>query len=308
MIGATLDVFPAVANLSRMTGLWNFASTWQFDLPLVVGLTLVTVAYVWAVRAVDRHDPAHRWPVRHLVFFLAGIAVTVLATLGPVGAFDDDYFWAHMVQHILLMMLAAPFLLLGEPVLLLLRVSSRDVRRRVVMPVLRSRPVRFLTHPVVSWLVFAGVLFGTHFTGFYEFALEHPDVHNYVEHPLYLGAGLLYYFPLLSGSPGTKPLQPFAKIISLLTMMVPEAMVGFALYSAGSVLYPFYATVTNRPWGPSTALLDQRLGGAFMWSSGMVFHALWISVAAWEWIKSEERKARRIDAEIAAEATEAAGG
>jgi cytochrome c oxidase assembly factor CtaG len=139
------------------------------------------------------------------------------------------------------------------------------------------------------------VLVGTHFTGFYEYALEHPPVHNYVEHPLYLGAGLLYYYPLLGVSPGGSAMQPFAKVVSLFLMMVPEAVVGFSLYMASSVLYPYYETV-ERPWGPSTALLDQRLGGALMWSAGMIFHALWISVAAWQWFRSEEVKARRIDA------------
>ena len=283
-----------------MHGLWTFATTLQFDLPLALVLAATAGLYVWAARRVSHTDPFHPWPVRYTCTFLAGVAVIVFVTLGPVGAFDDVYFWAHMIQHILLMMLAAPLLLLGEPVLLALRVSSRSVRHDVLVPVLRSRAVRFLTNPVVSWLIFAGVLVGTHFTGFFEFALEHPGVHNYVEHPLYLCAGLIYYYPLLGRAPVASPLRPFTKVISLLTMMVPEAMVGFALYSAGSVLYPFYLSVTDRPWGPSTALLDQRLGGALMWSSGMVFHAVWISVATWEWVKSEERKARRIDADIAA--------
>ena len=254
-------------------------------------LAAVTAAYLLAAGRVTHLHPTQPWPRRHTVLFCLGMLTVLVATLGPVGSFDDDFFWAHMTQHILLMMLAAPLLLLGEPVLLVLRISSRQVRRTVILPVLHSRVVRFLTHPVVGWLVFAGVLYGTHFTGFFEYALEHPAVHDYVEHSLYLGAGLLYFYPLLGVSPGASAMQPFAKVVSLFTMMLPEAATGFAIYMASSVLYPFYEAVDDRPWGPSTALADQRLGGAFMWSSAMLFDAMWISVAVWGWLKAEEHKA-----------------
>ncbi len=284
-----------------MGHLGELVSTWHVQPVLALMLIAITVAYWTGARTVSRHHPTQPWPLHYLAFFLVGIVLVLLVTLGPIGSYDDEFFWAHMTQHIVLMMLAAPLLLLGEPVLLVLRVSSRDVRHRVVMPVLHSRVVRFLTRPVVSWLIFAGVLFGTHFTGFFEYALEHPAVHDWVEHSMYLGAGLIYYYPLLGTSTGAQPMQPFAKVVSLFLMMVPEAMVGFAIYTSSSVLYPHYAAVDNRPWGPSNALLDQRLGGAIMWSAGMVLHAVWISVAAWEWMKSEERKARRVDAAIAAE-------
>jgi len=288
-----------LASLRRVEHLREFASSWQLAPPLALMLVAATTAYLVAARSVTRQHPTQPWPVRHTAFFLSGIVLIVLVTLGPVGVYDDDFFWAHMTQHIVLMMAAAPLLLLGEPVLLLLRVSTRSFRQQVVIPVLRSRVMGVLTNPVVTWLIFASVLLGTHFTGFFEYALEHPLVHDYVEHPLYLGAGLLYYYPLLGASPGATPISPFGKVISLFLMMVPETVVGFGIYTAGYVLYPYYATVANRPWGPSTALLDQRLGGAFMWSAGMIFHALWISVAAWAWMKAEEVKGRRIDAAIA---------
>lgn len=274
--------------------------TWQFA-PVITGTVLASiVAYVWAARSVSRRHPLQPWPTWPTVSFVAGMAILLYVTAGSVGAYDDEFFWAHMVQHIVLMMLVAPLLVLGEPVLLLLRVCRPQFRRRYVVPVLRSRLVRVVTNPVLTWLVFAGVLFGTHFTAFFEYSLTHPLVHDYIEHTLYLGAGLLYYYPLLGVSPGASALPPFAKVVSLFLMMIPEAVVGFAIYTAGSVLFPFYETV-DRPWGPSTALLDQRLGGAFMWSAGMIFHAVWISVAVWEWFTAEGVKARRIDQAIAAE-------
>ena len=282
-----------------MSHLGELLTHWQFDPLPAVMLAVSTALYLLGARVVSRRHPNHPWPVRHTLAFLGGIGFILVVTLGPIGAYDDTFFWAHMTQHIVLMMLAAPFLLLGEPVLLVLRVSSRQLRHQVVIPVLHSRIVRFFTNPVVSWLIFAGVLVGTHFTHFYEYALEHDAVHAYVEHPIYLTAGLLYYYPLLGSSPGANPMSPFAKVVSQFLMMLPETMTGFAIYMASGVMYPYYNGV-DRPWGPSAALTDQRLGGAMMWSAGMVLDALWISVAAWQWIKAEEHKARRIDAEIAA--------
>ena len=287
------------ATLRRVDHVRELVTTWSFELPLLLALVGAVAAYLAAARSVTRRHRTQPWRARHSAFFVAGVAVVMVATLGPFGSLDDTFFWAHMTQHILLMMLAAPLLLLGEPVLLLLRSSTRTFRQDVVLPVLHGRAVRFLTHPVVGWVVFAGVLVGAHFTGFFEFALEHEAVHHYVEHPLYLAAGLLYFYPLLGTSPGASAMPPFAKVVSLFLMMLPETMVGFAIYMAGGVLYPHYTGVTDRPWGPSTALADQRLGGAFMWSSAMVFDALWISVAVWEWMKAEEHKARRVDAAVA---------
>jgi len=290
---------PTRSSVRGVGHVWELATSWTLDLPLLLVLVAVTALYLAGARSVTHRHPTQPWSALHSCFFVAGMGVVLVSTLGPFGSLDDTFFWAHMTQHILLMMLAAPLLLLGEPVLLVLRLSTRSFRQSVVLPVLRSRIVRSLTHPVVSWTIFAAVLVGTHFTGFFEYALEHEGVHNYVEHPLYLGAGLLYFYPLLGTSPGGSAMAPFAKVVSLFLMMLPEVMVGFAIYTAGAVLYPHYSGVDDRPWGPSTALADQRVGGALMWSSAMLFDVLWISVAVWEWMKSEEHKARRVDAAIA---------
>ena len=112
---------------------------------------------------------------------------------------------------------------------------------------LRSRPVRLLTNPVLTWVLFAGALIGTHFTPFYNYALTHPVVHDYVEHPLYLGVALLYFYPLVGANPFPHGPPPLAKVVSLVLMMAPEALTGFFIYTARSVLYPAYAV--SRPFG-----------------------------------------------------------
>ncbi|PZS18871.1 MAG: hypothetical protein DLM57_05050 [Pseudonocardiales bacterium] len=289
------------SSVRRVDRVLTVLGTWTFDPFLGFGLIACAGAYLWALRTLKRRGQSPPWPRRYTSCFFSGLALTWFVLLGPIGAYDDIFFWAHMTQHLTIMMVAAPLLVLGAPVLLLLRVSSRGFRRRHVVPVLRSRAVAALTHPVVSWMLFAGVLVGTHFSPFYEFALEHQPVHKYVEHSLYLGAALAYYYPLLSPTPAPNRLPYGLRAVSLSLMMVPEAMSGFFIYASSYLRYPYYGTV-SRPFGPAP-LRDQQFGGALMWAGSMIVDSIWVAMAVHEWLRSEERLARQIDLETLARAT-----
>jgi putative copper resistance protein D len=167
------------------------------------------------------------------------------------------------------------------------------------LPVLHSRAVRLLGNPVLAWLLFAGTLLGTHFSPFYNYAITHPVVHEYVEHPLYLTVALVYFYPLVGANPVRHGPTPLIKVVSLLLQMAPESMTGFFIYTARGVLYPAYATV-HRPFGPGP-LPDQQLGGALMWCSAMLIGSVWISLAVQAWLRAEARAGRRIDRQIAVE-------
>jgi cytochrome c oxidase assembly factor CtaG len=278
---------------------WLMLRSWEFDPFLGISIIVVTALYLAGVRTVNRRGVGRRWPVRCTACFLSAVAVAWIVLLGPIGAWDDTFFWAHMVQHIALMMIVAPLLLLGSPVLLVLRVSPPAVRRRWIVPVLRSRAAEALTHPVVGWVLFAGVLVGTHFSPFYEAALTHPWIHDYVEHPLFLVTALIYYYPLLPGNPGPRKVAPAIRVASLFLMMFPETMTGFFIYSASFLMYPFYGTV-DRPFGPNP-LHDQQLGGALMWAGAMIVDSVWVVLAVRDWLHSESQRAQRIDVRTLAE-------
>ncbi len=272
---------------------WTVLGSWTFDPVLGCSIALAACAYLYAVRVVNRRAPAHLWPRLCTISFLSALVIAWLVLLGPVGAYDDTFFWAHMIQHLGLMMLVAPLVLLGSPVMLVLRASTPRVRRRWVVPVLRSRTALALTNPLVGWLVFAGVLVGTHFSPFFEFCLEHPLVHDYVEHPIYLCAGLIYYYPLLPGNPGPRRVSHAIRTFSLFSMMTPETMTGFFIYATSYLMYPYYASV-DRPFGPRP-VRDQQWGGALMWSVSMLVDAVWVTIAARDWLQNERRVAERID-------------
>jgi cytochrome c oxidase assembly factor CtaG len=278
----------------------SFLGAWTFDPVLGASLAVAAVLYAWGAWTVSARHPDSPWPGRKTVCFQSGIALLWVSLQGPIGVFDDTFFWAHMVQHVVMVMVAAPLLVLGAPVLLILRASSPQIRRRWVVPMLRSRLAYSLTNPVTTWLILALVIVGTHFSPFYEFALEHEGVHRFVEHPLYLGAALLYFYPLLPGNLTTRRVSPAVRMVSLSLMMVPETMTGFFIYASPFVMYPFYSHV-YRTFGPG-ALADQQLGGALMWAGSMAIDAVWIALAAHEWLLSEARKGRRLDAVLAKEA------
>ena len=280
-----------VSHLLELLTTWDLA--WQ---PITL-LGLGGTAYAYAVHRV--RSAGRPWGSGRVVAFVSGLTLIGLVIVGPIGAVDDDFLWAHMIQHIVLMMVAAPLLVLGAPVLLLLQACPADTRRQYVVPVLRSRGVRWLTQPVVGWTLYVGIVIGAHFTPFYNYAVTHQPIHDYLEHTLFLTAALIYYYPLVGENPVPHGPSPLTKIVSLFLQMGPMALTGFFIYSARSVLYPAYLDA-ERPFWPD-ALGDQQLAGGIMWCSAMIIDVVWLSLAIRVWLRSEEKKARRLDAALARE-------
>ena len=273
--------------------------TWAVDPLLVAALLLAGAAYLWAALAVKDRRP--RVPVarRRVAAWLGGLAVTWFALQSAVDVYATSLFSIHMVQHLLLVAIAAPFLLYAAPATLTLRAASPRARHRFVLPLLRSRLVGALSHPVVAWVAFAAVMWASHFSPLFDAALEDPLVHE-LEHALYLGSALLFWWPVVGADPGRWRLGFPARIVYLVTALPQNSFLGVAIYFAPRVLYPHYATV-ERAWGP-TPLEDQQLAGEIMWVFGdLVFLvALLLVVAAW--LTDEERKGRIADARLDAEA------
>jgi len=226
------------------------------------------------------------------------MALLAIAYLGPLSAWSHTFFWVHMTQHLIVMMAAAPLLVLGAPVNLAFRAASPSTRRHLIVPILRSRTVRILTNPVLTWVLFASVLMGTHFTGFYDWALTNHDAGMFIEQPLFLVVALLYYYPILGSNLQAQRPAPATRLISMALMMLPEGLVGAVIYFAPVVLYPSFGS--DRPFGPNP-LEDQQLAGALMWALVMIVDSAWMMVVAAEWFTSEERRSRREDASLAAE-------
>lgn len=271
---------------------WDVIDEWALAPVPILLAALAIAAYILGVRIVKDARPTG-WDGRRTLAYVAGVVSGLFVIVGPVGALDDTFFTDHMIQHLVLMMVAAPLVVLGAPVLLLLQASSSRVRRRWLVPVLRSRPAGWLTQPAVGWTLFAGTVVVTHFSPFYNYAIEHPLVHDYIEHPLYFIVAVVFYYPLIGSNPVPHGPSPLGRVVSLFLMAGPMAMTGFFIYSARAVLYPAYLTV-DRTFGPDP-LSDQQMAGAIMWCLGMLIEIGWVALAVPVWLRAEERKAQRLD-------------
>jgi putative copper resistance protein D len=184
-------------------------------------------------------------------------------------------------------------LLLGTPVALALQAFTPSSRRRVLLPVLHSRPVTVLRSPLFGWATFAVVIWGTHYSPVYEAALRSETVHA-LEHLAYLAAGLLFWWPVVGLDPSPARLSHPGRLLYLFLSMPVMALLGLAIFNSGHILYSHYS-VTSGLVGIS-ALADQHLAGALMWEGGMFVVVPALGFVLWSWMNRDEREAARADA------------
>ena len=266
---------------------------WSADPTVLVPLALLAVGYLAAVRRVDRAHPGNPVPRARTVCWLLGLAAVLVALQSPIERYDTTLFSVHMVQHILLTLVGPPLLALGAPITLLLRLARPETRRRVILPILHSWPVRAVTFPVVSWLLFAFAMWGSHFSPLFNTSLEEPTVHQ-LEHLVYLVTASLFWWPAIGLDPSPWRMREPARILYTFLQMPQNSFLGLAIVSATAPLYPHYATLT-RDWGPSV-LVDQQMAGAVMWIVGdLVFLVAMLGIVV-GWMRREDHEAAAADA------------
>jgi cytochrome c oxidase assembly factor CtaG len=258
---------------------------WTIDLFVTINLIIATVGYSAGVRIIQRRGIAWSW-LRTLSFMVA-MALLAIAYLGPFETLAHTYFWAHMGQHLIVMMLAAPFIVLSCPVALTVLAATGSTRAAIIRA-MRSTLGLFLVNPVFTWILFVTVLIGSHVTPVMEWVLTDHDAMAYVERPLYLIAALLFYYPLIGNDMCARRPRPAYRLLSLGLMMIPETMLGAIIFLAPVTLYPSYVAATMAVG--ADPLVDQQLAGALMWAITMVIDSVWMMVAAVEWWRSEERR------------------
>jgi cytochrome c oxidase assembly factor CtaG len=277
---------------------------WTFP-PLPTLAILVSVVWwAWATRRVNAAHPDNPVPRVRTLAFVAAMAALAFALLSGIERYDTTLFSVHMVQHLLLTMVAAPLIAIAAPITLILRLSAPDARRRVVLPVLHSRAVRFLAFPVIAWLAFAVVMWGAHFSPLFDLALENPLAHD-LEHALFLGTALLFWWPVAAADPSPSRLAHPSRTLYTFLQMPQNTFLAVIILGATVPLYEHYASL-QIPWPgwTMTALDDQRLAAGIMWVGGDLLFITAVAAVVWGWMRAEEadtaRADRRADAELAA--------
>ena len=265
---------------------------WSFDplaIALIGGAALVYLRAVREVNAAHPRSPVSRWRV---AAFLAGLAAIAMALLSPIERYETALLSVHMVQHMLLQLIAAPLLLLAAPVTLLLRVASPGLRGWLLR-VLHSRALGVATHPLVAWTAFVVVNWGWQFSPLYDLAAESTLVH-YVQHAVYLGVALLFWWPIVAVDPAPRKLA-FPGRAAYVALSIPQnSFLGITLMNVQPSLYPHYF-LQLRTWGPPFAE-DLQIGGAIMWGMGAMVFVVALLLVLGAWMRSEERKTRRREA------------
>ncbi len=290
--GSTPDVPPDASNL--VLGWSGDPLVW---LPAIVALLL----WRTGVRKVNREHPGNPVPGRRTWGWVLGVLAVLVALDSGIERYDTTLFSVHMVQHLLLTLVAPVLLLYAGPITLLLRASSSATRKRWIFPLLHSRVVRILSFPVVSWLLFAAVMWGSHFSPLFDLSLENELVHR-MEHALFLSAALLFWWPIVGPDPSPWRMRPAAKVLYVGLQMPQNTFLALAIYMSSIPLYNHYLT-TIRTWGP-TALEDQQIAGGVMWLGGDFAFIGALILLMVVWARDEERRSvgedRRLEGERAA--------
>jgi putative copper resistance protein D len=255
-------------------------SHWQFAPTIDLGLIVAGGLYGFGV-----HMVRGRWPASRTASFLGGLLGLLLALQSGLDSYDDRLLSAHMVQHMLLLLIVPLLLLGGRPIILLLRVLPSPQRRGLVGVLQRTRP---LTRPLCCLALFYAVILLTHLPSFYDATLRHPALHD-LEHALYLFAGLLLWWPLLDADPvPAHRLGGLARLSYAIATMPPMALIGAWLDRSPTLVYAAYADPARALH--VSALTDQANAGAIMWVAGniiMAFAGLWVTASA---LLAEERR------------------
>jgi putative membrane protein len=232
---------------------------------------------------------ATRW---RLVAFVGGLLTIVVSLLSAIDSFSADLFLMHMIQHLLLIMVAAPLIMVANPFPILLWGVPRG---RELGLALFGRGARFAeglrkaTGPGITWLVFVACLWGWHDPGAYDAALKSDLVHD-VEHLSFYVTALLFWWHVTQSGPRVHgSLSPGARIAYTLSVVPANMIAGIAISFSSEPLYEHYLTVP-RVWG-LTALEDQQLGGTIMWIPGSMMYLLAAIVLIGAWMRQQEQQA-----------------
>jgi cytochrome c oxidase assembly factor CtaG len=239
----------------------------SWSAPLGVDLTLCAAAVIYA-RGWFRMRTAFPGLISPWRFaaYITGIIFVWIAIGSPLNAFDDALLTVHMVQHLLLMSVAPPLILLGAPQLPLLHGLPQFFARKIVGPVLRwsliKRVERIGGNPAFCWFAAAIALIGWHIPAIFELALRWPWLHE-LEHACFLGAGLLFWWPVVQPWPSAPRWAAWSIPLYLFCATLPCDALSAFLAFCDRVVYPSYLSAPRIfAWSP---LADQQCAAALMW-------------------------------------------
>jgi putative copper resistance protein D len=259
---------------------WGFA---PFALVVLASVVVIGAWYVqaaWALSAKGR-----RWSTKRTAAFLAGLVGVVLALQSPVAALSMDHFEAHVVQHLLLMVVSPPLLAMGAPMTLALQTSGRKTKVRLLR-VLHARAFRWASHPAPTWALYYVAMFAFFLTSALGVAMSHMWLMDLVN-VAFLVASAHFWWPIV----GLDPIPHWqmghgAKMAALLVGVPIESFLALALLTS------------TRPVAPMYTVAGTHAGAAVLWIGAEAFTVLALIPVFIQWLRVEDRRTARLDAEL----------
>lgn len=255
-------------------------------------LVLIVAAGVYLAGVLSLRRRGDRWPLARVVLFLGpGLGSIAAVTMTGVEKYDTTLLSVHMIQHMMLSMIAPIFLALGAPVTLALR-TLPPRGRGVLLAVVHSRVARVLAFPLVAFGFFVVTPFALYFTDLYELTMRHAWVHE-LTHAHFIAVGCLFFWPLigLDPLPGRWPYPARALLMFLSTPF--HTVLGLTIMQSKQLL--------GGDWYPSLGLdwtdpvQDQVVAGGILWAGGEIVSVTMLAVLVVQWMRQSDREAKRVD-------------
>jgi putative membrane protein len=270
-------------------GFWD----WSFDPPLVLIVDAAALYLLGDRRTVAPRRTAGRRHWRTASFY-AGLFVLAVALASPLERLAQQLFWVHMVQHVLLLVVAPPLLVLSRPWIRLWRSLPLGGRRslaRALRPGGSAAWLRalgdWLGRPLPSFVLFAVVLLAWHIPALFDATLRSQGLHA-LEHTLFFATALMFWKQVIPSPPLRIVLTPPQRVAYLVGAMVVSWALAVVLALAPHTLYGFYAQEAARPGGIS-AIADQQIAAGIMWVPGSIAFLVAIFVYVNRWLTPEPR-------------------
>ena len=267
---------------------WRHLIQWHLGvipLALLLGAALI---YFQAAR----RTPS--WPRQRTIWFLLGLVVTFIATESVIGVFDMAYFSDHMIQHLLLIMVAAPLFALSAPLDLAYEVGSARLRR-----FFDGRLMQLVTHPLVAFACYFVFIPLTHLTGLFNLMMQYEWVHH-LEQIGFLVVGYLF-FRVAFGRERGRTIHPGLRLVFVMAAVPVDTFTGLALAMSSHNPFPRYAQMSPTGSTRASILANIHLGGAIMWIGGDALMLLACIPIAVTWVRWETVRTRELDAVLDAQ-------
>jgi len=266
---------------------WHHLNVWHPQLAALLVATGMGVGYAFRVRHLRRRG--HTWSPWRTTAFISGLVVTILATQSVIGVYDMQYLSFHMIQHLLLIMVAAPLFALGRP-LDVVRLSGGPRAQRL----LDSPAMKVVTHPLTGFAAYFIFIPVAHLSGLFTLMMEYPAVHH-AEQVAFVVIGYLF-FRVAFGSEQGRTLHPGLRLLFVMAAVPVDTFTGLALMMSNHLPFKGYLAMTPMGTSPSEALSNVHLGGAIMWIGGDALMLLACIPVVVQWVRWETRETKRTDA------------